>query len=148
SQTATFSAGGATTQPVTLDILDDGVQNPFSKTFTLSITSVSSNATYSTPVVTAIHVQDSDRPLPTVSIGDLLYTKVNEGGSFTIPVKLSASPASNVTVQVNTTGMTAIEGANYYGIHTTLTFLAGTSILLQNVIVQTLPPDTHADQDK
>ena len=95
------------------------------ETFTVTLSSPSSNAQLGTLVTAQGTIEDDDDP-PTVSVGDVSAT---EGDPLTFTVALSAASGKTVTVDVGTsveTGDTATAGTDFTAVaSTTLTFDAG-----------------------
>ncbi len=137
----TWAAGDDADKTFTLPIVDDAL-NEADESAKLSLTPVSGGATAGTMPSTMLTILDND-PQPTVSVND---ARVNEGGSATFTVKLSAASGRTVTVSYETANGTATSPSDYTAkARTTLTFAPGQTS--KNVVVQTTG-DTADEPDE
>jgi parallel beta-helix repeat protein len=119
----TFSDGEAT-KTINIPIIDDSVYEG-SKTFTVSLTTVTNGATIGSPRTTTVTITDND-PAPSISIAD---ARMNEGNSGTtnMPFVVTLTGATTVpaTVQYQTVSNSASAGSDFQSVSGTLTFNPG-----------------------
>lgn len=145
SGTLTFPAGSASgaTQPVSVPILDDGVDEA-DETFTASL-SAPSGGTVASPGVHTFTITDDDSP--TVSIGDATVTEGNAGTvSAVLTLTLTASSPQEITLSYATADGTATAtDADYAAASGTLTIAAGATTAQVQVAVT---GDTSFEQNE
>ncbi|WP_066649320.1 MULTISPECIES: beta strand repeat-containing protein [Sphingomonas] len=138
--TATFTAGGALTQTVSVTINGDTAPEA-NETFQLNLTNLAS--TIGTASITDAQgigtiTNDDTAPLPNLTINDVTAAEGNSGTTtFTFTVSLSApAPAGGVTFDIATADGTATGGSDFVArTLTSQTILAGASTYTFDVTV-------------
>jgi len=116
-----FSAG-QTSKTVTFPIVDDSDVEA-TESFSVRLTEASGGTISSTPGSITIDDNDTGSTKVTASIQNVV---ISEGaGQATLGVRLSAAPASRVSLDISTAAASALPGADYYGLHETLVFEVG-----------------------
>lgn len=109
---------GATSASVLVPITQDSVDE-LNETFTVALSGVVGANTGRTPAT--VTIADDDVPAITVNAAT-----VGEGdGNATVSITTDIAPVVDVTVQVQTTAVSATAGADYTTVSTTATILAG-----------------------
>jgi|GEM_PF-2640706 len=121
TQRVVFSAGQVS-KSLTIDIIDDSDQE-LAESFGVRLSEASGGTIGSSEASVTIDDDDTGASKPVASIEDVV---VSEGsGQARLGVRLSAAPTSPVTLEISTAEASARPGADYYGLHETLTFAAG-----------------------
>ncbi|MBI3836874.1 MAG: hypothetical protein HY288_02925 [Planctomycetia bacterium] len=110
---------------ITVTVNGDTVSEP-DETFTVNLLSVTSNNAVLGTAVGVGTIQNDDLT-PALSIADVTVTNVGSGSPKTADfiVNLSAPATTQVTVNVATSDVTAVDGVDYTGTSGTLTFNIG-----------------------
>ena len=103
---------GQTSAAISISPIDDHKYNSVNNTLTLTL-GTPTNATVGNLPADTITIVESDPP-PTVSFASATQTANENGGTFSIAVKLSAASNAATTVPF-TAGGTAVNGTNYSG---------------------------------
>ena len=126
-------AVGETTKTVTVETIDDLLDEEDAETFTVTLFMLT-NATFEGGVafvqLTAT-INDND-PLPSLTVADAMTT--DEGGTATFTVTLSAVSARDVTVDYATADGSATAGSDYTSASGTLPIAAGTTVATVEVV--------------
>ncbi len=104
---------GQTSATITGTLIDDGKYEPTNATLTVTL-GTPMGATLGTTSSDTLTIVQSD-PEPTVSLAAATQSVNENGGTFTITVKLSAASGVATTVPF-TLGGTAVSGVNYSGV--------------------------------
>ncbi len=136
TQTVTFAAGSSTAQKVWFVVTDDMLdENDETLIFSLQNATNSAQITNGTNTITII---DNDTTILAEISFKIVSDSVTEGNNATIAVSISKADAVNdITVDVVSSGGTAVSGTHYNYTTTTLTFAKGTTTA-QNVSVSTI----------
>lgn len=111
--TLTFT-DGETSESFNVPILDDNIDEPFSETARVVLSTSGDLDTLGLQSVATLTITDDD-PTPTVSIGDISAAEGNSGmANFTFPVTLSGPSSRTVTINFNASDGTATGGGNDY----------------------------------
>ena len=123
SGTLTFTSGQSSAETFTVSITSDTTDEA-DETFTVTLSEVSDSATISdgTGVVT---ITNDDNP--SLSVGDVSVAENVTGGKATVTVSLSRATNEEVTVEYDTSNGTATSGSDYTSASGTLTFTSGQS---------------------
>ncbi len=141
---------GSTTVSIPVLTLDDNVYEPVEETYTVTLSEVTINS----PVPEEITATDLEGiggitdngtdSAPTISINDVI---VPEGATANFTVSLSNASQSDVTFEVSTTNITAIEGVDYIRqVNTNYTIPAGSTVV--NISVGTLDDNIYEPEDE
>ncbi len=124
SGTLTF-APGVTSQTITVAVNGDITVEP-NETFTVNLTSASSNATIADGQGLATILNDDVSTLPSLSINSISANEGNRGQTnFTFTVSLSAASSQTINVQYATKDGSALTGSDYKAASGTLSFSPG-----------------------
>lgn len=89
-------AAGVTSATITIPITDDSTVEP-TESFTLTLSSPTGGAVIGTPSSTTLSITDNDT-LPEVNFATAAQASIDESGTITVTVQLSAPSGSTVTV--------------------------------------------------
>ena len=140
SGTLTFTAGGATTQTISVAIEDDSIREP-DESFSV-ILSNPSGATLADDTATGTITDNDSSQQPELSILD---ATVSEGETALFRVRLSVAVTETVTVNYRTVDGTATEGTDYTPTLGSLEFRMGT--IEQTIAVPTVEDGTAEETE-
>ena len=121
SQTLTF-APGETRKTLSVPLLNDALDE-FTESFTVQLSNPTV-ATLGTPRTVTVQISDDD-PTPQLTFANAAPTVSETAAGVDLTILLSAVSAKTVTVTVASADATAVAGADYTAVSSSLTFLPG-----------------------
>ena len=131
STTATILAG-ATSTTVLVPIIDDADPEE-NETFTVTLSNAA-NALISTTAGTAT-VTIIDNEVPSISVANVSVGESDGVATLTLSLNFPHDTSTDVTVEVRTADGTAIAGADYTSVSTTVTILGGETSVTVDVTI-------------
>ena len=130
---------------VTVTDVDDDVDDDM-ESVVLRFGSLPTNVTAVAPITATVTLTDDDDPEVTVSYDMSSYEVLEDGEtSVEVTVELSADPEREVEIQITATDQDgAMSGQDYSGVPTSVTFMAGGS-LMQSFTVTAMDDDIDDD---
>ena len=126
SGTLTFPANSAASRNVSVPVTDDAADEAEEETFTLTLSNVqgASLAGGGSTLTATGAITDNDDPTVTASFGQTDYS-VDEGGTVTIKVQLSADPERRVTIPLTTANQSGASDSDHSGAPASVVFQNG-----------------------
>ena len=111
---------------VSVPVTDDTVDEAEEETFTLTLSNVqgASLAGGDETLAATGTITDNDDPAVTASFGQGTYS-VDEGGTVTIKVQLSADPERRVTIPLTTANQSGASDSDHSGVPASVVFRSG-----------------------
>ena len=126
SGSLTFAAG-ATVATAAVPIADDTLDEQDTEQFTVTLQAAVNATVHAARGSAAGTIEDND-PAPALSIGAGTLTEGSGDGTMTFAVELAPASGRTVTVDYETSDVTATAGSDYTAASGTLTFRAGATV--------------------
>lgn len=121
---------GQRTRNISVDILNDNVAEAIER---LSVRVFEIEGALPGKTTGTINIVDDDNAAATLSIVD--KTVNEDAGTVGVEVRLSSPAANTVIVQYATAVASAMEGEDYWGIHSSIRFLPGETVKQAEVVI-------------